>query len=112
MAVERLSDLCGVNPFRRLSSLDGFVHALKQIEIVLVTIGLEVEVRWYLGESLVADRLDMLLHGAVVVAPQHAGSPDRRLLGAAGNLVGVQVVQVELIDKRLLNLLVLELNGP
>src|SRR6202048_1987452 len=106
VAVECLSNLCGVNPLRRLSSLDGFVHALKQIEIVLVTIGLEVEVGWYFGESLVADRLDMLLHEAVVVAPQHAGSPDRRLLGAAGNLVGVQIVQVELIDKHLLDLLV------
>jgi hypothetical protein len=63
-------------------------------------------VRRHFRETLVADLLDVLLHEAVVVAPSHTGGADSRFLGASGNLMGVQVMQVELVDEGLLDLLV------
>ena len=56
-------------------------------------------------EPLIADLLDVLLHEAIVVAPADAGGADRRLLGPGGDLMSMQVMQVELIDQRLLDLL-------
>ena len=93
-------------PFGVLPLHDRLVHALEQIEIVLVAIGLEIEIGGNLAQPLVADALDVLLHEAVVVAPANAGGAHRRLLGAGGDLVGVQVMQAELVDQRLLDLLV------
>jgi hypothetical protein len=66
MAIERPSELGAVYPFRRLSILDRLVHALEQIEIVLVAIRLEVEIGRDLGEPLVTDRFDVLLHGSAL----------------------------------------------
>ena len=50
--------------------------------------------------------LNVLLHETIVVAPAYPGSPDRRLLRARGDLVGVQIVQAELVDQGFLDLLV------
>ncbi len=98
MAIERPSDLGAVYPFRRLSILDRLVHALEQIEIVLVAIRLEVEIGRDFGEPLVTDRFDVLLHEAVVIAPHQASRADRGLFRARGDLVGMQIVQAELVS--------------
>ena len=50
-------------------------------------------------------RLDVFLHEAVVVAPGDAGRAHGRLLGARRDLMGMQVMQAELVDQRLLHLL-------
>ena len=72
---------------------------------MLVAVGLEVEVGGHLLEPLVADPLHVFLHEAVIVVPADARGPHRRLLGAGGDLVGMQIMQVELVDQRLLHLL-------
>jgi len=61
--------------------LDARQHALDQIVVVLVPIGLEVEIGRHLGQPLVADVLDIFLHEPVVVVPADAGGAHRRLLG-------------------------------
>ena len=106
MPVDRLLDLLDLDAGRAFPARDAIEHALHQIVVVLVAIGLEVEVGRHLGQPLVADVLDVVLHEAVVGVPADAGRAHRRLLGARGDLMGVQVMQVELIDQRLLHLLV------
>ncbi len=106
MPVDRLLDLLGLDAGRTFAARDAIQHALHQVVVVLVAIGLEVEIGRHLGQPLVADVLDVVLHEAVVGVPADAGRAHRRLLGARGDLMGVQVVQVELIDQRLLHLLV------
>jgi hypothetical protein len=73
---------------------------------MLVTIGLGIEVARYLVKLFIADAFDVFLHETVVVAPLDAGSAHGCLLCTGRNLVGVQIVQPELIDQRLLDLLV------
>jgi len=46
----------------------------------------------------------VFLHEAVVIAPPDAGRTHRSLLGTGGDLMGMQIVQVELLDQRLLHL--------
>src|SRR5947207_3646964 len=102
--LDRALDLVAVDLGGRDAALDAVEHALHQIVVVLVAIGFEVEVGRHFPQLLVADVLDVLLHEAVVVAPANAGRAHRRLLGARGDLVGVQIVQIELIDQCLLHL--------
>ena len=73
---------------------------------MLVAIGLEIEIVGQLGQPLVAHRLDVLLHEAVVSAPRDAVGAHRRLLGARRDLVRVLIVEIEMVDQRLLDLLV------
>ena len=56
-------------------------------------------------QPLVADALDVFLHEAVVILPADAGGAHRGLLGAGGDLMRVQIVQIELVDQGLLDLL-------
>src|SRR5947207_2069247 len=95
--------------FRSLASFYARQHAPQQIVVVLVAIGLEIEIFRYfgqtlVGQTLVADSFDMLLHEAVVVAPLDAGGAHSRLLGASRDLMRMKIVQPELIDQRLLDL--------
>jgi hypothetical protein len=73
---------------------------------VLVAIGLSIEVAGYLTKAFIADVFDKFLHEPVVVAPFEASSAHGRLFGTRRNLVGMQIMQPELIDQRLLDLLV------
>jgi len=73
---------------------------------VLVAIGLSVEVTGYLAKAFIADAFDKFLHEPVVVAPFEASSAHGYLFGTRRNLVGMQIVQPELIDQCLLDLLV------
>src|SRR5436190_22222824 len=104
--LDRALDLLAVDLGGRDAALDAIEHALHQVVVVLVAIGLQIEVGGHFPQPLVADVLDVLLHEAVVVAPADAGGAHRRLLGPRGDLVGMQIVQIELIDQRLLHLLV------
>ncbi len=106
MAIHGRLHVLGLDLSGRLATRNAVEHALHQLVIVLVAVGLEVEVGGHLGEPLVADMLDVLLHEGVVVAPADAGGADGGLLGAGRDLVCVQIVQVELIDQGLLDLLV------
>jgi hypothetical protein len=84
----------------------GVAHAAHQFVIVFVAIGFEVEVVGRLVEPLVAGRLHILLHEAVIGAPGDSVGADRRFLGASRDLVRVLILQFELVDQRLLDLLV------
>src|SRR5262249_23817790 len=104
MLFKRFFYLPAVDAFWRLPLLDGIAHALEQIEIVLVAIGLKIKVGGNLAQALVADSLDVFLHEAVIVAPAQPGSAHGRLFGARSNLVRMQIMQPELIDQRLFHL--------
>ena len=93
------ADVLGLDALGTLTARSGSQHAPHEVVIVLVAIGLKVEVGGHLGQPLVADALDVFLHEAVVIAPTDAGRTHRRLLGAGGDLMGVQIVQVELVDQ-------------
>ena len=93
--------LSGTSPL-----VDAGEHAPQQIVIVLVAIGLGIEIVRHFGQPLVADALDVFLHETVIVAPGDAGGAHRRLLGAGRDLMGVQIMQAELVDQRLLDLFV------
>src|SRR5580698_6875750 len=101
----RFRQIVDMNAFRRLSGVRAVQHAAQQIVVVLVAIGFEIEIFRYFGEPLVTDVFDVFLHERVVFAPRDPGRAYRRLLGARGDLMGMKVMQAELIDQRLLDLL-------
>jgi len=49
-------------------------HAAQQIVVVLVAVRLRIKILWELGEPLVADALDVLLHEPIVVVPVDASA--------------------------------------
>ena len=81
-------------------------HAAQQIGVVLVAIGLEIEIGGQLGQPLVAHLFDVLLHETIVSAPRNSVGAHGRLLGARRDLMGVLVMEIEMVDQRLLDLLV------
>ncbi len=93
-----------VDTGRMLALGDRGGHALEQLDVVLVAIRLEIEVVGNLGQPLVAHLLHIFLHEAIVIAPGDSGGPHRGLFGPRRDLMGVQVMQVQLIDQRLLDL--------
>src|SRR5208282_946673 len=101
----RLKQVAGVKALRKLAGASTGQHATQQIVIVLVAIGLQVEILRHFGEALVTDAFDVSLHESIVVVPRDAGRAYGCLLGTRGNLMGVKIVQPELVDQRLLNLL-------
>jgi hypothetical protein len=44
VAIERLSDLRRFYPLRHLTALDTLMHALEQVEVVLVPIRLQIQI--------------------------------------------------------------------
>jgi hypothetical protein len=73
---------------------------------VVVAIGFQIKVSRHFLQALTTNGLDVFLHEAVVVAPEDVVGADQRLFGAGGDLVGMQVVQAELVDQGFLDFLV------
>jgi hypothetical protein len=48
-------------------------HAEKQIVVLFVAVGFEIEILRHLGQTLVANQFDIFLHETIVVAPGDAG---------------------------------------
>src|SRR5208283_1266544 len=113
MTANVLADLMGgiaqlraAESFGDLALVNRSQHAPQQIIVVLIAIRLGVEIVGYLSQALIAYSLDVFLHEAVVVVPVDAGGAHRRLLRARRDLMGVEIMQPELNDQRLLHLLV------
>ena len=73
---------------------------------MLVAERFKVKIPRHFAKAFVADGFDMLLHEAIVIPPFDAGGTHGGLLGAGRDLMGVQIVQAELIDQRLLDFFV------
>jgi hypothetical protein len=84
----------------------GLLHEQEQMPVVLVAVRLDVKINRHLGERFVAGFLDELLHKPVIVAPAHLRRVHRGLLGAKGDLMGVLIVQAELVEEALFDRLV------
>src|SRR5262249_32631471 len=106
MARERATDARSIDSWRPLALPDRSLHPAQQVEIVLIAIRLEVELGGHFAAPLVPDPFDVALHESVIVAPTDTGGANGGLLGARGDLMRVQVVKPELIDKRLFDFLV------
>src|ERR1700680_4636207 len=83
-------------------------QALQQAEILFVAIWREVQRCGNARELFLFDFLLVLLHEALISPPGYSGGFHRVALGANRNLVGVQIVQAQLIEERLLDYLVHE----
>jgi hypothetical protein len=101
-----IAQLATAKTGRHVPLADRSKHSLQQIVVVFIAVRLGVEIVRHPGEPLVADALDIFLHESVVVAPVDASRAHRRLLGPRRDLMGMQVVQPELIDQGLFHLLV------
>ncbi len=72
---------------------------------MLVAIRLQIKVFRHFLQAFITDVLDVLLHEAIVVAPKDSVGANGGFLGPSGDLVGMQVVQAELVDQGFFDLL-------
>jgi hypothetical protein len=94
--------------FGRLTSLNAIKHPLQQVLIVFFAVGLGIEVDGDLGKMFITNAFDVFLHKAIVITPIDAGGANCRLFRARSYLMGVQIMQSELIYQSLLDLLMQE----
>ncbi len=77
----------------------GGLHAQDQVLVVLIPVGLQIQIRGHSGQPLITDVLDVALHETVIGAPQDTVSTHRGFFRPRRYLMGVEIMQVELINK-------------
>src|SRR6202023_3870735 len=78
-------------------------QALQQAEILFVAIWPEVQRCGNARELFLFDLLLVLLHEALISPPGYSGGFHRVAFGANRNLVGMQVMEAQLVEERLLD---------
>jgi hypothetical protein len=101
--VDCRTQLMGTVTHRMMPALDCPRHALKQLSIVLVTIGLQIEIGRDLGETFVTNMLDVALHKIIVIVPIDSACAHGGLLDTSRNLMRMKVMKIEPIDHRFLD---------